>query len=194
VRLDEGGTTPPLELIRSVKRAVAIPVGVLVRPSAGGFVYSVAELAMMQRDIEAAIHAGADDIVTGALTPEGEVDVDGTRALAKVTHDVPLTFHRAFDHVRVPLEALAKLIELGAARVLTSGGAPSATEGEETIAALVAGSSNRLRVVAGGSVRAHNVGQLLQRTHVHEVHARLVDEAGMRELVDVVRDYDSTLA
>jgi copper homeostasis protein len=194
VRLDEGGITPPLELIRSVKRAVAIPVCVLVRPRAGDFVYSVAELATMGRDIESAIAAGADGIVTGALTREGRVDVDGTQALVRAAHEVPVTFHRAFDHARDMFEVLEKLVELGAARVLTSGGAASATEGAETIAALVTQSGERLRVVAAGAVRAHNVGQLLRRTHVREVHARFIDEAGMRELVEVVRDYGAALA
>jgi copper homeostasis protein len=194
VGLDEGGITPPLELIRSVKRAVAIPVYVLVRPRAGGFVYSVAELTTMRRDIESAVVAGADGIVTGALTREGLVDVDGTRGLLRAAGEVPVTFHRAFDHARDAFEALEKLIELGAARVLSAGGAASATEGAETIAALVTKSGERLRVVAAGSVRAHNVGQLLRRTHAREVHARFIDEAGMRELVEVVRNYGAASA
>ena len=33
----------------------------------------------------------------------------------------------------------------------------------------------------------HNVGDVIAQTGVHEVHARLIDEAQMRGLVDVVR-------
>ena len=194
MRLDEGGTTPPLELVRAVKRAVEIPVFVLVRPRAGDFVYARAELTTMRRDIDSVIAAGADGIVTGALTQEYRMDVDATHDFVAAARDLPVTFHRAFDHARDRLEALEHLVQLGLTRVLTSGGAATASEGAESIGELVTQAGQRIQVVAGGGIRAHNVGQLLQHSHVREVHARLVDEAGMRDLVQVVRDYDSALS
>jgi copper homeostasis protein len=191
VRLDEGGITPGPELIRSVRRAVRIPVFVLVRPRAGDFVYSVAEFTTMRRDINSAIAAGADGIVTGALTTERQLDVDGTQGLVNAARGIPVTFHRAFDDVHNPIEALEQLVALGLTRILTSGGAASASEGAENISKLASKGGQRIQIVAGGGVRAHNVVQLLRRSRVREVHARLVDETGMRELVATVRDYDS---
>jgi copper homeostasis protein len=189
--LEEGGTTPPLGLIRSVKRAAGIPVFVLVRPRAGDFVYSANELAAMGRDVETAIAAGVDGIVTGALTRQCKVDADAMQRLVEAARGLPVTFHRAFDGVVNRLEALDHVIELGLTRILTSGGASAASEGAESIGELVRHAAQRVEIVAGGGVRAHNVVQLLRRSDVREVHTRFIDEPGMMQLVDAVRGYDS---
>jgi copper homeostasis protein len=185
--LDEGGTTPDPALIADVKRALRIPVFVLVRPRAGDFVYSADESTKMAESIRLAIDAGADGVVTGALTPEGRVDGRAMRTLTDAAGRVPLTFHRAFDHVRDQAQALEEIVQLGFARVLTSGGAPTASAGADALARLVELSGKRISIVAGGTVRAHNVTQIIERTGVREVHARLVDESTMKDLVDVVR-------
>jgi copper homeostasis protein len=76
---------------------------------------------------------------------------------------------------------------VGASRVLTSGGAATAVEGVDAIAALVAQARGRITIVAGGSIRKHNAREVIERTGVGEVHARLVDEASMHSLVEAVR-------
>ena len=72
-------------------------------------------------------------------------------------------------------------------RVLTSGGAPTALDGAEIIAALVDQAADRITVVAGGGIREQNVSDVVARTGVREVHTRFVGEARMRNLIDVVR-------
>jgi copper homeostasis protein len=193
MRLDEGGTTPNPDLIALVSRAVTIPVFVLVRPRAGDFFYSDEELEVMREAIASAIDAGANGIVTGALTRDRRADADAMESLLEAARGVPLTFHRAFDELRDQAQTLEDLVKIGAARVLTSGGAPSASEGAETIAQLVRQSQDRICVVAGGNVRAHNVARILSVTRVCEVHARLVDERNMRDLVDVVRVHETSI-
>ena len=175
-----------------VRRALTIPVFVLVRPRAGNFVYTAEEVDGMREAIESAISAGADGIVTGALTSGGQVDADAMRILMRVAKGVPVTFHRAFDEVRDRSRGLEDLASLGAARVLTSGGAPSASEGVDVIAGLVRESQGRISVVAGGNVRAHNVARILGLTRVREVHSRLVDEKSIRQLVDAVRTQEAS--
>jgi copper homeostasis protein len=187
VSLDLGGTTPPVALIASVKDALRIPVFVLVRPRAGDFVYSGDEVAMMVRSIGSATAAGADGIVTAALTQEGAVEVDAMRTLIAAATGVPVTFHRAFDRVRDPARSLEDIVQLGATRILTSGGAASAVDGTDALAQLVRQSDRRVAIIAGGNVRAHNVAQIVESTGVREVHARFVDESSMMQLVDVVR-------
>jgi copper homeostasis protein len=189
VRLDEGGTTPDPKLLALVKRAVSIPVFVLVRPRAGDFFYSAIEVDTMCRTIASMIDTGANGIVTGALTRDRGVDRDAMQKLMLASGQLPVTFHRAFDEVGDQREALELLIKLGIARVLTSGAAPSASDGVDAIAQLVKQSHDGVRVVAGGNVRAYNVAQILGVTRVREVHARLVDEPSMRQLVDAVRTH-----
>jgi copper homeostasis protein len=185
--LSVGGTTPGAGLIGDVAKRTRLPVFVLIRPRAGDFVYSDEEFDQMIRDTELSGMLGIAGIVTGALTPGGRVDVERTRSLVKAAAPLPVTFHRAIDSAVDLPAALEEAIEAGASRVLTSGGAPTAGQGVDLIAALVGQARVRIIVIAGGGIREHNVRDVIARTGVHEVHARLIDEGQMRGLVDVAR-------
>lgn len=185
--LSNGGTTPGAGLIAVVARRTHLPVFVLIRPRAGDFVYSDDELGRMIRDIELAGTMGVAGIATGALTSDGRVDVRRTRILVKAASALPVTFHRAIDStVNLPV-ALEAVIKAGAIRVLTSGGAATALEGLDLIAALVEQARGRITIIAGGGIREHNARDVIARSGVGEVHARLVNEAQMRGLVDIAR-------
>jgi copper homeostasis protein len=185
--LSDGGTTPSTELIAAVAERVRIPVFVLIRPRGGDFVYAANEIDGMSRDIALAASMGVGGIVTGALTSSGRVEVSHTRALVKAAAGLPVTFHRAFDFTENQPEALEQVITLGVSRVLTSGGAATAFDGADAIAALVRRARGRIAILAGGGVRQQNVRQVIARTGVGEVHTRFLDESQMRDLVDVVK-------
>jgi len=185
--LNDGGTTPGAGLIAAVAERMRLPVFVLIRPRAGGFVYSDDEFDTMVRDIGLAVRMGIAGIVTGALAPDGRVVATRMRTLVKAAAGLPVTFHRAIDSaVNLPA-ALEETIEAGASRVLTSGGAATALEGADLIGTLVDQARARITVVAGCGIREHNVCDVISRTGVREVHTRFIDEAQMRGLVDVVR-------
>jgi copper homeostasis protein len=185
--LNEGGTTPSQALIASVVERSKLRVFVMVRPRGGGFVYSDDDFTAMVRDIELIGAMSIAGIVTGVLTSEAQVDVEHMRILVQAAGGLPVTFHRAIDStVNIPA-ALEDAIEAGASRVLTSGGAATALEGTDVIAALVNQARGRISIVAGGGIREHNAREVIARTGVREVHARFVDEAQMGGLVDAVR-------
>ena len=175
--LDAGGTTPARALVADVLARVSVPVLVMIRPRAGGFVYSREELDRMRDDITRAIDLGASGLVLGALDFSGGVDVAATRGLIASARGRDVTFHRAIDETRDVLASVERLASLGVARVLSSGAAPTALEGADTLAAMVDRAGDSLRVVAGGGVRAHNVATLVRRSAVREVHARCGGEA-----------------
>jgi len=185
--LSVGGTTPDAGLIAGIAERTRLPVFVLIRPRAGDFVYSDDEVDQMVRDTELSGRLGIAGIVTGVLTRRGRVDVERTRTLVKAAAGLPVTFHRAIDSAVDLPAALEEVIEAGASRVLTSGGAATAVESVDLIAALVGQARERITVIAGGGIREHNVRDVIARTGVREVHARLIDEGQMRGLVDVVR-------
>jgi copper homeostasis protein len=170
--LFDGGTTPSAGMIAAVKAAVRIPVFVIVRPRGGTFVHSADEVGVMRLDIEAARMLGADGVVLGALTHEGKLDVEQLKPLLDAAAPLPVTFHRAFDLARDQDQALEALIHLRVARVLTSGGAPTAIEGVERIAALVRRAGGQIAVMAGGGVREETVQEIVHRSGVSEVHVR----------------------
>jgi copper homeostasis protein len=185
--LREGGTTPDGELVAAIVKRIRLPVFVLIRPRPGDFVYSEREFDVMVRDIELVRTMGIAGIVTGALAASGRVDVKRTRSLVKAAGGLPVTFHRAIDSAADLPAAVDDAIDAGVSRVLTSGGAPTAREGLEVIAALVIQARERVSIIAGGGIREHNVREVIARTGVPEVHGRLVDEAQMRGLVAAVR-------
>ncbi len=165
-----GGITPSIGLIRAAKAVDGIGVNVLIRPREGDFVYTPREADIILADIEAARNAGADGVVIGALTPDGDVDMPLTRRMIEAAGDMSITFHRAFDLCRNPLEALEAIAELGCHRLLTSGQAQTAVEGENLLRSLVAMRSGVI-IMAGGGVNPDNAADLVRNTGVSEIHA-----------------------
>lgn len=170
--LHQGGTTPSAGLIARCCEKLLLSVQVLVRPRVGDFVYSDDEVAIMTKDIALAKELGADGVVVGALTPEGEVDVAVMAELIAIAHPMRVGFHRAFDKIKDQDEALELLVSLQVDHILTSGGAKTAAEGATKLASFVERAGDRITIVAGGSIMPENVRALIDRTAVKIVHGR----------------------
>jgi copper homeostasis protein len=178
----EGGTTPSAGCIKVVRRGLKIGLQVIIRPRGGDFLYDETEMKVMREDIRMAKDLGADGVVIGCLTPEGEIDVARTRELIELARPLNVTFHRAFDMCRDPRKGLEDLIELGANRVLTSGQESSCLEGLDLLAALHTQAAGRIIVMPGGGVTPRNIKKIVAGTGVGEVHlsARSGVESGMK--------------
>ncbi len=173
--LSEGGLTPSAGLIRAVRARIGIGVYVMVRPRGGDFLYSAEEFSVMRDDIASAAEAGANGVVFGLLTADGQVDVERTSELVRAAQSASLevTFHRAIDMARDLTGSLEDVIRTGADRVLTSGGAPTAALGSASIAALVKSARGRIGIMVCGNVRQENVQSIAIATGAHEFHASL---------------------
>ena len=166
--LELDGLTPEWETLRTVReRYPGLVIHVLIRPRAGDFHYSAAEAAQMVADARTALSLGVDGIVVGALTPEGDPDIEILRQFQAPS----LTFHRAFDVCRAPLEAMEAIIGLGWQRILTSGQAPSALEGAGLIRQLQEKAAGRIILLPGGGVTPENARRILELTGCSELHA-----------------------
>lgn len=166
-----GGLTPSVGLMHLAARS-PIPVYSMQRPRSGSFVYSPDELDLIRRDIDAVAEVGLQGVVIGASKPSGDLDVEA--CLVLVSHaraqGLAVTLHRAIDLAPDPVNAVDVAVDLGVERVLTSGGARTAIEGIETIAAMVNRAGDRLSVMAGASVNGNNIAELVRRTGIKEVH------------------------
>jgi copper homeostasis protein len=180
--LHEGGTTPSAGLIARCLERLLVSVHVLVRPRVGDFVYTDDEFEIMKRDIAVAKELGADGVVIGILTPDGEVDADRLAELHAIASPLRVGFHRAFDSVKDQDEALELLVSLQCDCILTSGGAKTATDGAAQLKRLVERAGDRITVFAGGKVTPANVAALVQETGVQMVHGR--EYAGMLRAVE----------
>lgn len=168
-----GGLTPSLGLLLEARQATGLPIMAMVRPREAGFCYSAREFATMLRDAELLLRHGADGLVFGVLTTDGQIDVERCRALLQLTNGKQSVFHRAFDVTPEPLAALDTLIDLGVTRVLTSGQQTNALSGATNIARFIEHSAGRIEILPGGGVSVGNVHELIARTGCTQVHASL---------------------
>lgn len=189
--LGEGGLTPSSGSLAAAVALGGIEVVALARPRGGDFLYSEDELAVLERDVEHARALGATGVALGCLTSYGEIDEARCARLIECARPLVVTFHRAFDFVREPEQALASLVRLGVARVLTSGQGASALEGRQGIARLVRAARGRIEVVAAGGVRAENAAEIVRTTGVGALH---FSAASRRESAAVRRNPQVKLA
>jgi copper homeostasis protein len=171
--LSVGGVTPDAELLRAVRVQVHIPIFSMVRPRAGDFVYSGAEFSEMRHSIADAKESGMDGVVLGVLTKDHRVDFERTRELVEFAKPLPVTYHRAFDEAADLRQALEDVIESGAKRILTSGGAKSALDGAAVLAELIAATGERIIVVPGAGIIAANIREIARQTGAREFHSGL---------------------
>ncbi|MGE3872203.1 MAG: copper homeostasis protein CutC [Parvibaculaceae bacterium] len=175
----EGGTTPSRGTIRRARSIAGIGLQVIVRPRGGDFLYDDDEFAIMRADIETAKEEGADGVVIGLLTADGQVDVARTRKLIAGARPLSVTFHRAFDMTLDPFAALEALIGLGVDRILTSGQEPSVLEGLPLIAELIRRAGDRIVIMPGAGITPRNAGRIIAEARPKEIHfAALEPEAG----------------
>lgn len=166
-----GGVTPSHAKIERVIKKAHVPVHVLVRPRVGDFLYSDHDFDIMCRDIETIRQLGAAGVVTGVVTAAGELDMIRMAKLMEHADGLEFTCHRAFDMCADHMEALDNLIALGATRVLTSGGRPTALEGIELIVQLIERASGRIQIMAGAGVRPENVQELMRAEGLAHYHS-----------------------
>ena len=168
--LEQDGLTPSWEDLRTARaRYPQLTIHVLIRPRPGDFCYSPAELQQMAADIQTALALGADGIVIGCLTPDGDIDVPAMQILMADARNV--TFHRAFDACRLPFDALEAIIGLGCSRLLTSGQAPTVAEGTDMVRALRERAAGRIGLLPGCGVTPRNARRILELTGCTEIHA-----------------------
>ncbi|ROU03611.1 copper homeostasis protein CutC [Histidinibacterium lentulum] len=168
--LSEGGLTPSAGLMAEAAR-LPIPVHAMIRPRAGLFRFDAAEAEIMAADIRAARAAGLEGVVIGAQDASGGLDVPLLGRLAAEAGPLSLTLHRVIDVVPDPLAALDAAIALGFSRLLSSGGAATAWDGRERLAALVSRAAGRIIVMAGAGVGPDHARRLVAETGVTELHA-----------------------
>ncbi len=171
--LIHGGITPPEAAMRKLHEEIEIPLFLIIRPRAGGFVYSERELATMKRDISAARDLGLDGVVLGILRADHSVDLERTAELVQWARPLEVTFHRAFDNSGDLFVALEDVIRTGATRILTAGGTASAAKGVENIRRLVQQAADRIVVMPGGGLDAANIASVVTATGAKELHSGL---------------------
>ncbi|WP_008582020.1 copper homeostasis protein CutC [Niabella soli] len=171
--LGEGGTTQSYGVIQKVREHFDVPIYPIIRVRGGDFLYTEAEFDCMLADAINCKNLDCDGVVTGFLKANGTIDTERTARVVEAVYPLGVTFHRAFDRCREPLEALEQIIKTGCERILTSGQQATAMEGSQLIRQLRQQADGRIRIMPGSGVRANNVKQLVEITGCHEFHSSL---------------------
>ena len=167
----EGGTTPPYGFIKSAREKLHIKLYTMIRPRGGDFFYNDNDFEIMKMDVEFCKQSGCDGIVTGILTTNGKVDKKRCRELINLAYPLEATFHRAFDRVEDPFEALEDIIDLGFERILTSGLKPKAIDSSALLADLINKADGRIIIMPGSGVNSKNIVSLAETTGAKEFHS-----------------------
>lgn len=169
--IPEGGTTPSYGEIATAREVLTTTrLHVIIRPRGGDFLYSPIEVKTMLKDIDVAKQLGADGVVFGCLTADGEIDLPVMRELMKASEGLSVTFHRAFDVCRDAKKALEQIIDLGCNRILTSGQQPTAELGIPLLKDLQQQAAGRIILLAGCGVNEKNISRIAQETGIQEFH------------------------
>ncbi|ASJ74431.1 CutC-like protein [Granulosicoccus antarcticus IMCC3135] len=186
----------------------AAQVYAMVRPRAGDFCFSKAEVDIMCVDIKAAGEAGLAGVVLGAATTAGALDQACLERLCEAAGSMGKTLHRVIDMLDDPLQAIDQAVALGFERILTSGGARQVGEGLVQLGQMQAYAGNRICIMAGAGLSPTLAGQIRSQTGIGSFHSSCTRVSGEesdyeafgfaqgRGLVDeqLIREYQRILA
>lgn len=164
-----GGTSPTPYLARQAAN-LGVPVNVLIRPRFGDFCYSAPEKEEILSQVIDCSYSGVSGVVIGALTPEGDLDVEFLSHCVTYAEGLTVTLHRCFDVCRDPGKALEQAIELGIHTILTSGQASSAEQGMALLRDLREQARGRIQLMAGAGVSAGNIPRIYEETGITNFH------------------------
>ena len=128
------------------------------------------ELEMMREEVQKFAELGAEGIVTGVLTPEGNLDTEQMEGLISCAGKADVALHRAFDVCKNPFKTMEDAISLGIKTILTSGQKNSAWEGRALLKELQAKSKDRIEILAGAGVDADIIEKLYKETGITSYH------------------------
>ena len=168
--LREGGTTPSAATILACKKHLTIPTFVLIRERGGDFCYSDLEVEVMLNDIIFCRENAVEGVVIGAMTADKKVHEAHTKAMIAAAGDMQITFHRAFDRMENPYNALEILKKMNIHRILTSGQAENAVAGIPVLKKLIEQADNQLIIMPGAGILPENMKQIVSETACKEIH------------------------
>jgi copper homeostasis protein len=165
-----GGTTPSYGYLKTVREQISIPVFPMIRPRGGDYFHSADEIEVIRKDILLCKELGFEGVVFGLLNQDGTIDRENTARLTEAAYPLEVTFHRAFDRCKDPLEALETIIDCGCNRILTSGQEPKVTEGLALVKQLVELANDRIIIMPGSGLNSSNLASIISTAGVSEVH------------------------
>lgn len=181
-----GGTTPSSKDIIEVMNKVSTEIVIMIRPRGGNFIYTDEEFSAMKESIVAIKKLNVAGFIFGILTNENKINVIQNKELVQLAFPIPCAFHRAFDQVNNPIEALEQLIECGFKTLLTSGNRPNVTEGFDQLQQLVEKSETKIEIMPGGGLRAYNLAHIIKTKATYYHSSAVLDTSEIANADEII--------
>jgi copper homeostasis protein len=178
--LDRGGLTPAVELVQAIKRAVNLPLRVMVRESVGYATSNQPEVDNLCAAAECFSELGVDGLVLGFLR-DGAIDLELTARVLACAPNLKATFHHAFEDASDQLEAVRDLKRLPQVdRILSRGGSGDLAERVRRLDVYAHAAAPEITIIAGGGIDDAAIERLRRTTIVREFHVGRAARAGFQ--------------
>ena len=168
--LQRGGLTPSWELVRDIKRAVSLPLRVMLRESTGFEVSGPDEVDRLCAAAKRFASFAVDGFVLGFLK-DGEIDVALTQQVLACAPQVCATFHHAFEDAVDKSRAWSELKRLPQLdRVLSSGGTDELQSRVQRLNQYEIAAAPELTIIAGGGIDGDAMIKIGRETQIREFH------------------------
>jgi copper homeostasis protein len=168
--LDQGGLTPPIETVKAVTEAVRIPVRVMLRENPTLWLSSAQEAQTLRMHAARFSELKIAGFVLGFVREE-RIDTQALRTILADIRALPVTFHRAFDEVADPLNAIEQLKETPQVdRILTSGGDGEWEQRKRRLLAWHSAGAPAIELLVGAGICDSALGELRDCVPLREVH------------------------
>ena len=167
------GLTPEINVIHNTIDSVNIPVKVMIRPRSGNFIYNQNEIKSMEQDIELCKRFNISEVVFGALTGSGNIDIEKIKRLVSRAHPMAVTFHKAIDQTKnifYELDRLSTIQEISS--ILTSGGEKTAIKGQIMLRKIIDQFEKRFNIIVAGSITHENFDDIHRLINAREYHGK----------------------
>jgi copper homeostasis protein len=170
-----GGLTPSISNLILTKNNTDLKVICMARPRGAGFCYEKEYYEILLLDVKTMMEYGADGIAFGCLDDKGNINVSQTKEVINTIKsygkEKEVVFHRAFDCVSNPFEAIETLINLGVDRILTSGLESKAEQGMKLLKDLQKKYGHKIQILAGSGINAKNAKEIMEYTGITQIHS-----------------------
>ena len=174
-RLDLDGITPNHDIIIRAINTLKVPVKIMIRPREGNFIYNQEEFKKMISQIKFCKSIGVSEVVFGALTNTGEIDVNLVARMAEFSHPMRVTFHKAIDYSKDILngiEALCKISNITS--ILTSGGKKSVLDAKSLLRKIISEFSAEINIIVAGKITNLNLKKVHEQIGATEYHGKRI--------------------
>ncbi len=178
-----GGLTPPVEMVRRIAATVKIPLRVMLRETEPFVVSDAREIERLCGSARAFAEIGVDGLVLGFLK-QGDsgksIDHGLVERVLSCAPNVKATFHRAFEELDDPFQAIEELKRHRQIdRILTSGGDDLWQEKVDRFSAWQRAAQPEIEILVGGGTDAEVI-ELLKPAGIREFHVGKAAREGQR--------------